>query len=124
MVRHARAKTCAVRLAVKEDVKLEISDDGVGIPAERNAGVGLSSMRERADELGGSCVVESGPEGGTRVMVRLPLEAPGYGSRASGESKEPVAGAIRLQTGGSGIVEGTTEARATAHEDRDLKAET
>jgi signal transduction histidine kinase len=52
---------------------LEIVDDGVGIPAERGAGVGLSSMHERASELGGSCVVERAPEGGTRVLVRLPL---------------------------------------------------
>jgi signal transduction histidine kinase len=73
VVRHARAKTCIVRLAVNEDVALEIVDDGVGIYAERSAGVGLSSMRERAAELGGSCVVESPPERGTRVLVRLPL---------------------------------------------------
>jgi len=54
-------------------VALEIVDDGVGIPQERSAGVGLSSMYERASELGGSCVVELAPEGGTRVLVRLPL---------------------------------------------------
>src|SRR5215204_6285048 len=73
VVRHARASTCVVRLAVNEEVTLQIVDDGVGIPAERSAGVGLSSMRERASELGGSCVVERVPEGGTRVLVRLPL---------------------------------------------------
>jgi signal transduction histidine kinase len=73
VVRHARAKECVVRLAVNEDVALGISDDGVGIPGGRTAGVGLSSMRERAAELGGSCVVGSVPEGGTRVLVRLPL---------------------------------------------------
>src|SRR5215211_6827157 len=73
VARHARAQTCVVRLVVNDDVTLEIVDDGVGIPAERSAGVGLSSMRERASELGGSCVVESIPEGGTRVLVRLPL---------------------------------------------------
>jgi signal transduction histidine kinase len=73
VARHARAQSCVVRLAVSEDVGLKIVDDGVGIPAERSAGVGLSSMRERASELGGSCVVERAPEGGTRVLVRLPL---------------------------------------------------
>ncbi len=73
VARHARAKSCVVRLAVNEDVALEIVDDGVGIPAERSAGVGLSSMRERASELGGSCVVERAPEGGTRVLVHLPM---------------------------------------------------
>jgi len=73
VVRHARTKSCVVRLAVNEDVALEIVDDSVGIPAERGAGVGLSSMHERASELGGSCVVERAPEGGTRVLVCLPL---------------------------------------------------
>jgi signal transduction histidine kinase len=73
VARHARARSCVVRLAVNKDVALEIVDDGVGIPKERGAGVGLSSMRERASELGGTCVVEPAPEGGTRVLVRLPL---------------------------------------------------
>src|SRR5215208_2640347 len=73
VARHAQAHSCVVRLAVNEEVGLEIFDDGVGIPAERSAGVGLSSMRERATELGGSCIVERAPEGGTRVLVRLPL---------------------------------------------------
>jgi signal transduction histidine kinase len=73
VVRHARAHSCVVRLAVNEDVALEIVDDGVGIPAERGTGVGLSSMHERASELGGSCVVEPAPKGGTQVLVRLPL---------------------------------------------------
>jgi signal transduction histidine kinase len=73
VVRHARARTCVVRLAVNDNVALGIVDDGVGIPEERSAGVGLSSMRERAAELGGSCVVEPAPKGGTQVLVHLPL---------------------------------------------------
>jgi signal transduction histidine kinase len=73
VARHAQARTCVVRLVVDEDVTVEIVDDGVGIHAERSAGVGLTSMQERASELGGSCVVQSVPKGGTRVLVCLPL---------------------------------------------------
>ncbi len=76
--RHARARSCRVRLALEGaperlGLVLEISDDGVGLPAERRPGVGLHSMRERAEELGGTCIIESPPEGGARVLVRLPV---------------------------------------------------
>jgi signal transduction histidine kinase len=73
VVRHARAKVCVVRLTVNGGVGLEITDDGIGLPEERAAGVGLVSMRERAAELGGRCTVERMPQGGTRVLVWLPL---------------------------------------------------
>ena len=75
VARHATAHECAVRLALDEAegmLCLEIEDDGRGLPTERKRGVGLSSMRERAAELGGSCVVEPLPEGGTRVRASLP----------------------------------------------------
>jgi signal transduction histidine kinase len=54
-------------------LRLEITDDGLGLPALRHIGVGLLSMRERAEELGGTCIVERHPAGGTRVLARLPL---------------------------------------------------
>lgn len=77
--RHAHAKTCRVRLSVEREagvLEVEVTDDGVGIPGDHHAGVGLTSMRERAEELGGTLAVETGLEGGTRVLARLPLPNP------------------------------------------------
>jgi len=72
--RHADAKSCTVRLALCDGaLDLVVSDDGRGIGTERRAGVGLHSMRERAEELGGTFAVGPGPTGGTRVEARLPL---------------------------------------------------
>jgi signal transduction histidine kinase len=73
VVRHAQARTCVVRLSIADALQLEICDDGVGLPMARHIGIGLLSLRERAAELGGSCVVESVPTGGTRVCALLPL---------------------------------------------------
>lgn len=73
VVHHARARTCVVRISSADGMKLEVADDGVGVPEEFATGVGLLSMRERAAELGGTCTVQSGPEGGTQVLVQLPL---------------------------------------------------
>jgi two-component system NarL family sensor kinase len=73
VMRHAQARTCVVHLTLLDGLQLEITDDGVGLPAEPHAGVGLLSMRERAAELGGSCVIETEPGRGMRVLVKLPL---------------------------------------------------
>jgi signal transduction histidine kinase len=78
VARHARARSCRVHLSIDEardELTLEVSDDGVGLPDDRRAGVGTSSMSERAEELGGTCTVASNPAGGTRVVARLPLFA-------------------------------------------------
>lgn len=73
VARHARARTCMIRLTLAEDLRLEIKDDGIGLPAQPHAGVGLRSMRERAAELGGTCAAETALDGGAQVLVRLPL---------------------------------------------------
>jgi two-component system NarL family sensor kinase len=73
VARHAHARSCIIRLALSEGVlQVEITDDGIGLPAARRGGVGLLSMRERAEELGGTCQIEATP-GGTRVCARLPM---------------------------------------------------
>jgi signal transduction histidine kinase len=70
---HAGATNCVVRLTVADGLRIEVSDDGIGIPEDHRSGVGLHSMRERAEELGGTCVVGRSASGGTRVLARLPL---------------------------------------------------
>jgi signal transduction histidine kinase len=74
VVHHADARRATLTLALEDDaLSIEIADDGRGLPAEPRAGVGLSSMRERAEELGGSLDYGPAAEGGTRVCARLPL---------------------------------------------------
>jgi signal transduction histidine kinase len=73
VVRHARARRCFVRLELDGNLQVEVVDDGVGIKDRHKPGVGLISMCERATELGGTCVIEPVPSGGTRVRACLPL---------------------------------------------------
>lgn len=80
--RHARAGAVAVDLRREEDwLTLEIRDQGAGFTVVNghasSRGLGLRSMRERARLLGGTCTIESQPTRGTRISVRLPLEARG-----------------------------------------------
>jgi len=77
--RHARASTVAVRLRCEgRRALLEIEDDGRGFGAVDPLGsaepghIGLASMRERAEMLGGDLAIESG-HGGTRVRVDVPI---------------------------------------------------
>jgi signal transduction histidine kinase len=75
VVRHAGARECTVRFDLDEEaglLRLEVEDEGRGVGVDRGSGIGLSSMRERAEELGGTCIVGPGTAGGTRVMARLP----------------------------------------------------
>ncbi|PKH44330.1 Histidine kinase-, DNA gyrase B-, and HSP90-like ATPase [Nocardioides alpinus] len=72
--RHSGADSCRVRLARADgELLVEVADDGRGLAVDRRAGVGLSSMRERAEELGGTFDVGAGADGGTVVRARLPL---------------------------------------------------
>jgi signal transduction histidine kinase len=78
VIRHAQAYHCAIRFSLSQNgsntiLQIEIQDDGIGLPPDLRAGVGLRSMRERAEELGGTCDIESVMGSGTRVCVRVPL---------------------------------------------------
>ncbi|WP_101788113.1 sensor histidine kinase [Nonomuraea indica] len=80
--RHADATRARVLLQRRPDgLRVLVEDDGRGLPDGHRAGVGLGSMRERAAELGGVCVVGAAPGGGTRVEVTLPLPTGRDGGR-------------------------------------------
>ncbi|MFQ5943909.1 MAG: GAF domain-containing sensor histidine kinase [Anaerolineales bacterium] len=73
VARHSQADRCLIRIHTNSDLIVEISDNGVGLPAEPRGGLGHLSMRERAEELGGTFVIGPSPDGGTRVCASLPL---------------------------------------------------
>ena len=77
VVRHAQSTSCRVRLGLDGDtLEVEVVDDGRGLHSAVHAGTGLVSMRERAEEVGGSLLTESVPTGGTCIRARLPMGKP------------------------------------------------
>ena len=56
-----------------DGARLEVVDDGRGIDPAAAEGFGLRGMRERVTSGGGALTVTSGPAGGTRVQVSLPV---------------------------------------------------
>jgi signal transduction histidine kinase len=71
--KHSQARECGIRFRNHNGLEIEITDNGIGLPPNSTPGVGLRSMRERAEELGGSCVIERGANRGTRVLACLPI---------------------------------------------------
>jgi signal transduction histidine kinase len=74
IVNHAGATACQIKLKIESNcLMVEIADNGRGLGSDKHTGVGLSSMRERAAELGGECIIEQNATGGTRVVASLPF---------------------------------------------------
>lgn len=73
VVRHAGARSAAVRVDAEDSLEVEVTDDGPS-NARWTAGVGLQAMAARAAELGGSFEAGPAPTGG-RVLVTFPLRA-------------------------------------------------
>ena len=72
-VRHAQATTVRVEIAAEAGgVTLTVGDNGSGEVVARVDGVGMTSMRERAEEIGGQVGVDAVPGEGTRVRLWLP----------------------------------------------------
>ncbi len=73
VVKHANASNATVRIAREgEGVRVVVSDDGIGFdPARALDGFGLRGMRARAEQVGGSLEIESGPAG-TALTLEVP----------------------------------------------------
>ncbi|MBV9049613.1 MAG: GAF domain-containing sensor histidine kinase [Solirubrobacterales bacterium] len=77
-VRHARAERVSVRASRQADgvLMVEVNDDGIGFDPERaelrSRHLGLTSMEERARELGGRLAIRSAPGAGTTVRLEVP----------------------------------------------------
>lgn len=91
VIRHANARRVLIELgADAANVSLTISDDGSGFPsidvdlerrqgeANTHSGLGLRTMRERAEGLGGTLKVHSTPGRGTKVVLRIPRKEGGW----------------------------------------------
>jgi signal transduction histidine kinase len=94
VAKHARASSCRVSLVqLSRSVVVVIGDDGVGFSASeplaagQDRGLGLVSMNERAVQLGGTVMIESGPGLGTRVVVELPIIGESERTLAEAESR-------------------------------------
>jgi signal transduction histidine kinase len=75
-VRHAQATRISVSLTARPGaLTVEVGDDGSGAVAPREGGVGLDSMRRRAEAVGGLLRLTAVPGAGTTVVATLPLGA-------------------------------------------------
>ena len=71
--RHSGGRRCTIRLQLNGGLQLEVTDDGrTGDAPPFRPGVGITSMRERASELGATLTIEQLPSG-TRVRTVLPV---------------------------------------------------
>lgn len=74
ITRHANARRMSLFVArEKEELVIEIEDDGIGFDLVSFGGYGLAGMRERVEGLGGSFSLTTAPDKGTRISVRLPI---------------------------------------------------
>jgi signal transduction histidine kinase len=84
-LKHAMANAVTVRIQASDDlIEMQVVDDGRGFdPSSSNerGGMGLTTMRERAEQVDGTFTVQSSPGNGTRVKVAVRLNTPGNGQQ-------------------------------------------
>ena len=72
VMKHSSATQCCISIeSGTGGLDLRVDDNGIGLRAVETPGVGFTSMRERAAELGGATSISVLPTGGTRVQARI-----------------------------------------------------
>ncbi len=69
----ARPRSAVVVTDSGDSLRLEVDDNGRGLPPEAQAGPGVRGMRERSLLVGGRLSVAMAPRGGVRVSLEVPL---------------------------------------------------
>ena len=77
VVAHAHATECCITIVAQPTaLQVTIEDDGSGLPPQSKPGVGMTSMRERAQSIGGEFSVGAATPHGTNITVTLPYSPP------------------------------------------------
>ena len=74
-VRHSGAEHVTIEITVDDALRIDVTDDGCGIPTDNTRHSGLANLKRRAELVGGNCEIGSTPDGGTRIRWVAPLAA-------------------------------------------------
>lgn len=74
-VRHSGAEHVTIEITVDDTLRIDVTDDGCGIPTDNTRHSGLANLKRRAELVGGNCEIGSTPDGGTRIRWVAPLAA-------------------------------------------------
>jgi signal transduction histidine kinase len=72
-VRHSGAEQLTIDVNVADELTIDVTDDGCGIPPDITRRSGLANLRHRAELVGGSCDIGAADGGGTRIRFVAPL---------------------------------------------------
>jgi signal transduction histidine kinase len=73
-VRHGRPTEVLLRVGISEDsIEIQIQDNGCGFELGKTKGHGLENLHQRMNKLKGTCTIQSLPDSGTTVILKLPF---------------------------------------------------
>lgn len=73
VVRHARAASVGITIAVDDQLSIRVLDDGIGFEPGSLSGFGLKNLRQRAEQLGGTMTITRLADGGTDLAWTVPV---------------------------------------------------